>query len=121
MRKKKNSNISQWISSFFFDTRRTGERFSRGSFWYPATSLKTREKRKKVQINLWQMHHVMRFRSHGGYLGTLIKTPDRISERPARGGHSFSRRYLANVRFWHLADKPTAPEFVRYWTNSGPK
>jgi hypothetical protein len=45
-----------------------------------------------VQINLWQMHHVMRFRSHGGYLSTLIKTPDRISERPARGGHSFLRR-----------------------------
>ena len=26
---------------------------------------------------------------------------------------------LANVCFWHLADNPTAPAFVRYWSNSG--
>jgi hypothetical protein len=24
-----------------------------------------------------------------------------------------------NVRFWHFADKPTAPGFVAYWTNNG--
>jgi hypothetical protein len=23
------------------------------------------------------------------------------------------------VRFWHLADDPTAPAFVRFWSNSG--
>jgi hypothetical protein len=22
-------------------------------------------------------------------------------------------------RFWHLADNPTAPAFVRYWSNGG--
>jgi hypothetical protein len=22
-------------------------------------------------------------------------------------------------RFWHLADNPAAPAFVRYWSNSG--
>jgi hypothetical protein len=27
----------------------------------------------------------------------------------------------ANVRYWHLADIPTAPEFVAYWTNNGQK
>ena len=25
----------------------------------------------------------------------------------------------ANARSWHLSDKPTAPEFVAYWTNNG--
>ena len=24
-----------------------------------------------------------------------------------------------NVAVWHLTDKPTAPEFVAYWTNNG--
>jgi hypothetical protein len=24
-----------------------------------------------------------------------------------------------DVAFWHLADNPTAPAFVRYWRNSG--
>jgi hypothetical protein len=24
-----------------------------------------------------------------------------------------------DVRYWHLADNPTAPAFVRYWSNSG--
>lgn len=23
-----------------------------------------------------------------------------------------------NVRYWHLADNPTAPVFVRYWTKA---
>jgi hypothetical protein len=23
-----------------------------------------------------------------------------------------------NVRYWHLVDNPTAPAFVRYWSNS---
>jgi hypothetical protein len=32
---------------------------------------------------------------------------------------SGDRISLANVRFWHLADNPTAPAFVRYWSNSG--
>jgi hypothetical protein len=26
-----------------------------------------------------------------------------------------------DARFWHLADNPTAPEFVAYWTNNGQK
>jgi len=26
-----------------------------------------------------------------------------------------------DVCFWHLADKPPAPEFVAYWTNNGQK
>ena len=24
-----------------------------------------------------------------------------------------------NVRYWHIADKLTAPDFVGYWTNNG--
>jgi hypothetical protein len=24
----------------------------------------------------------------------------------------------AGFRYWHLADNPTAPEFVRYWTKA---
>jgi hypothetical protein len=27
----------------------------------------------------------------------------------------------SHVRYWHLADKPPAPEFVAYWTNNGQK
>jgi hypothetical protein len=26
---------------------------------------------------------------------------------------------LTNVGYWHIADKPTVPEFVAYWTNNG--
>jgi hypothetical protein len=26
---------------------------------------------------------------------------------------------LIDVRYWHLADNPTVPPFVRYWSNSG--
>ena len=26
---------------------------------------------------------------------------------------------FGNDRFWHIADKPTAPAFVGYWTNNG--
>jgi hypothetical protein len=26
---------------------------------------------------------------------------------------------VADVRYWHLADNPTAPAFVRYWGNRG--
>jgi len=29
--------------------------------------------------------------------------------------------YSAIVCFWHIADIPTAPEFVRFWSNSGQK
>jgi hypothetical protein len=25
---------------------------------------------------------------------------------------------MADVRFWHLTDNPTAPMFVRYWTRA---
>jgi hypothetical protein len=28
---------------------------------------------------------------------------------------------VSNVRYWHLTDKPPAPEFVAYWTNNGQK
>jgi hypothetical protein len=28
---------------------------------------------------------------------------------------------MINVHVWHFADKPTAPEFVAYWTNNGQK
>ena len=24
-----------------------------------------------------------------------------------------------DVRYWHLADNPTAPALIRYWSNSG--
>ena len=34
-------------------------------------------------------------------------------------GIAFSINYQANVRYWHKADNPTAPAFVRYWSNSG--
>jgi hypothetical protein len=26
---------------------------------------------------------------------------------------------MANVPYWHLADNPTAPAVVRYWTQTG--
>jgi hypothetical protein len=26
---------------------------------------------------------------------------------------------LAHVAYWHLADVPTAPAFVRFWSNGG--
>ena len=29
--------------------------------------------------------------------------------------------YRRDVRYWHLTDKPPAPEFVAYWTNNGQK
>jgi hypothetical protein len=31
------------------------------------------------------------------------------------------KRHLADDRYWHLADNPAAPAFVRYWSNSGQK
>jgi hypothetical protein len=40
-----------------------------------------------------------------------------FSESPLRGGLSvFMRADTADVYCWHLADKATAPAFVRYWT-----
>ena len=30
-----------------------------------------------------------------------------------------SSTVIRQVRFWHFADKPTAPGFVAYWTNNG--
>jgi hypothetical protein len=29
------------------------------------------------------------------------------------------RHSFVDVHFWHLADIPAAPAFVRYWTNNG--
>jgi hypothetical protein len=34
------------------------------------------------------------------------------------GGLCRSFAASANVRYWHLADNPTAPAFVRYWTEA---
>jgi hypothetical protein len=31
------------------------------------------------------------------------------------------QKHRRNVRYWHLTDKPPAPEFVAYWTNNGQK
>jgi len=28
---------------------------------------------------------------------------------------------MRDVAYWHLTDKPPAPEFVAYWTNNGQK
>jgi len=28
---------------------------------------------------------------------------------------------VSHVCYWHLTDKPPAPEFVAYWTNNGQK
>jgi hypothetical protein len=38
------------------------------------------------------------------YRSRLIKTPDRISERPPRGGLSVCAGHFAFVRFWTKAD-----------------
>jgi hypothetical protein len=46
----------------------------------------------------------------------LIKTA-RTSEN--RREAVFPFRAGANFRYWHKADNPTAPTFVRYWSNSG--
>jgi hypothetical protein len=32
---------------------------------------------------------------------------------------SFISNQACDVAYWHLVDKPTAPAFVRYWTNNG--
>ena len=34
------------------------------------------------------------------------------------GSVAIVRGRRPNVAYWHLADKPTAPEFVRYWTKA---
>src|ERR1035437_2774692 len=39
--------------------------------------------------------------------------------RPPQLVASFIPSQAYNVGFWHLADKPAAPAFVRYWSNSG--
>jgi hypothetical protein len=32
---------------------------------------------------------------------------------------SYGRQFCHEVCFWNLTDNPTAPAFVRYWSNSG--
>src|ERR1035437_4537840 len=32
---------------------------------------------------------------------------------------SFSSNQACNVGYWHIADNPAAPAFVRYWGNNG--
>jgi hypothetical protein len=34
-------------------------------------------------------------------------------------GGLFHFKPSARCRYWHFADKPTAPDFVAYWTNNG--
>src|SRR5450756_1777241 len=41
--------------------------------------------------------------------------------RPPQLVASFIPSQACNVGFWHLTDKPPAPEFVAYWTNNGQK
>jgi hypothetical protein len=39
---------------------------------------------------------------------------------PARECYECGCRLLrCTGRYWHFADKPTAPGFVAYWTNNG--
>jgi hypothetical protein len=51
----------------------------------------------------------------------LLHTVDFLIRIGARGFPPSGPEHanLANVCFWHLADNPTAPAFVRYWSNSG--
>jgi hypothetical protein len=37
----------------------------------------------------------------------------------SRQGGRIGAPFAAVIRYWHLADNPTAPAFVRYWSNSG--
>ena len=43
----------------------------------------------------------------------------RCAPRPVCGPPSSRARGSVNVNYWRLADNPTAPTFVRYWSNSG--
>jgi hypothetical protein len=46
----------------------------------------------------------------------LIKTPDRISERPPRGGLLCTPIILWRIgRYWHLADISTTPANACFW------
>jgi hypothetical protein len=47
-----------------------------------------------------------------GYLGALKVNGCLFESR-------WTGRILLNVRYWHKADNPTAPAFVRYRSNSG--
>ena len=49
----------------------------------------------------------------------LIDTPDRISERPPRGGLSFCAGRFVDVRLWPLADISTAAANIRFPGQSG--
>jgi hypothetical protein len=38
--------------------------------------------------------------------------------RPPQLAASFISNQACDVAYWHFADKPTAPAFVRNWSNS---
>jgi hypothetical protein len=44
----------------------------------------------------------------------LGRVPNLISERPLQGGLSFREDHFTDVRYWHLADIPMRPLYVRY-------
>jgi hypothetical protein len=54
-----------------------------------------------------------------------IRTMPRTLQNPgaprsdALARSSSTTGHLLNVRYWHLTDNPTAPTFVRYWSNCG--
>jgi hypothetical protein len=39
--------------------------------------------------------------------------------RPPQLATSFVSNQVCDVGYWHIADKPTGPSFVGYWTNNG--
>jgi len=41
-----------------------------------------------------------------------------MDELPQKGGLLLHFSHVSDVCFWHLADNPTAPALVRYWSNS---
>ena len=56
----------------------------------------------------------------------MVNCTDQVASQPVplswlveRGEERISCGYTGHVRYWHLADSPTAPAFVRYWSNSG--
>ena len=42
----------------------------------------------------------------------------RIEPREVSASASGNKVRKPNVRYWHLADNPTAPAFVRFWTKA---
>src|SRR5712675_1010381 len=59
----------------------------------------------------------------GGHYGQRSCEPHLKAEHMAAPTNAAKREesscQLGAVHTWHKADKPTAPAFVRYWTNSG--